>query len=79
MSLDARYVLGAAAIAALLASAAYLWRLLRDFPISRRLVNLLMPASQIGLVVCAFALRPFLPSGIRSPPSLCPWALPGRL
>ena len=59
MSLDARYVLGAAAIAALLASAAYLWRLLRDFPISRRLVNLLMPASQIGLVVCAFALRPF--------------------
>lgn len=59
MSLDARYVLGEAAIAALLASAAYLWRLLRDFPISRRLVNLLMPASQIGLVVCAFALRPF--------------------
>lgn len=59
MNADILYALGAVSVAALLASAAYLWRLLGDIPVSRRLVNMLMPASQIGLVACAFALRPF--------------------
>lgn len=51
--------LGAAAVLSLTVSACYLWRLLRDMPLSRRLVNLLMPASQIVLVACAYALRPY--------------------
>lgn len=59
MSADILYALGAVSVAALLASAVYLWRMLRDIPVSRRLINMLMPASQIGLVACAFALRPF--------------------
>lgn len=59
MSQDTLCLLGAASVASLLASAAYLWRLLRDIPISRRVVNMLMPASQIILVICAFALKPY--------------------
>ena len=59
MSQDTLCLLGAASVVLLLASAAYLWRLLRDIPVSRRVVNMLMPASQIILVICAFALKPY--------------------
>ncbi len=52
-------VLGAIAVGALAVSAAYLMHLLRALPLSRRLLNLLMPASQIAFVVCAFSLRPY--------------------
>lgn len=51
--------LGAIAVVALCCSAAYLWRLLRALPLSRRIVNLLMPLSQIAFVVCSFMLRPY--------------------
>lgn len=59
MSQDTLCLLGAASVVLLLASAAYLWRLLRDIPVSRRVVNMLMPTSQIILVICAFALKPY--------------------
>lgn len=52
-------VLGAIAVGALAVSAAYLMHLLRALPLLRRLLNLLMPASQIAFVVCAFSLRPY--------------------
>lgn len=52
-------VLGAIAVGALAVSAAYLMHLLRALPLPRRLLNLLMPASQIAFVVCAFSLRPY--------------------
>ncbi len=52
-------VLGAIAVGALAVSAAYLMHLLRALPLSRRLLNLLMPASQIAFVVCAYSLRPY--------------------
>lgn len=51
--------LGAGAVVALCCSAAYLWRLLRTLPLSRRIVNLLMPLSQIAFVICSFMLRPY--------------------
>ncbi len=41
MSQDTLCLLGAASVVLLLASAAYLWRLLRDIPVSRRVVNML--------------------------------------
>lgn len=59
MSVEALYALGAVSVAALLASGAYLWRLLRGVPLGRRLADLLMPASQIALVACVFALRSY--------------------
>lgn len=59
MSPDVLYILGAASVVLLLASAVHLWRLLRDIPASRRVVNMLMPASQIILVLSAFALEPY--------------------
>ena len=52
-------VLGAISVGALAASAAYLVHLLRALPLSRRLLNLLMPTSQIAFVVCAYSLRPY--------------------
>ena len=52
-------VLGAIAVGALAVSAMYLMHLLRALPLSRRLLNLLMPASQIAFVVCAYSLRPY--------------------
>lgn len=51
--------LGAGAVVALCCSAAYLWRLLRTLPLSRRIINLLMPLSQIAFVICSFMLRPY--------------------
>lgn len=61
MSQEALCAFGAIAIAALVASAGCLWRLLRDIPASRRLIDLLMPASQIVLVICPYALMPYFP------------------
>lgn len=56
-------VVGCGAILALAASACYLWHLLRDFPLIRRIINLLMPLSQIALVACAYAMRPYFELG----------------
>lgn len=50
---------GCCAIIALAISACYLWHQLRTFPVARRIINLLMPLSQISLVACAYAMRPF--------------------
>lgn len=50
------YVLGAVSVAALSGAAAYLWHLLADFPLRRRLVNLLLPLSQLVCVAHALVL-----------------------
>ncbi|MBM6908299.1 MULTISPECIES: GHKL domain-containing protein [Collinsella] len=52
------YALGAVSFGALAVSTVYLWWLLRELPLARRAVNLLMPASQILFVASAFLLRP---------------------
>ena len=52
------YTLGAVSLGALVISTVYLWHLLRELPLARRAVNLLMPASQIIFVASAFLLRP---------------------
>ena len=54
---------GGAAVVALACSAAYLWHLLRELPLSRRIINLLMPASQIAFVACSFALKAYFSHG----------------
>lgn len=52
-------VLGAVSAGSLAISGCYLWRVLRDIPASRRVVDLLVPASQLAFVACAYSLGPY--------------------
>lgn len=54
--MSAAYALGAIAVAALVATAIYLWFLLRDFPLPRRAANLLLPISQVTCVAYALGM-----------------------
>lgn len=59
MTSEALCALGAVSVAALLASGVYLWHQLIDVSVPHRLANMIMPASQIALVACVYALKPY--------------------
>lgn len=54
--MSAVYPLGAIAVMALVATAVYLWFLLRDFSLARRAANLLLPVSQLACVIYAICM-----------------------
>lgn len=54
--MSAAHLLGAVAVAALAATAVYLWFKLCDFSLARRMANLLLPVSQLACVVCALGV-----------------------